>query len=73
MAQLYTSSDNEMYVVISIPDNPILTTLGVFEGAKLTKKLTYKMGGPVLITISSREVAIGKDLSEQILVEKCEV
>ncbi len=71
--ELYNSNNDEWYQVIDIPDMALLNTLGVFVGAKILKKFTYKMGGPVLILINSREVAIGKDLALKIQVEKCEV
>lgn len=70
---LYNSTNHQTYQVTSIPDASLLNSLGVFTGAKILKKDTYKMGGPVLISINSRDVAIGKDLAIQIQVEKCEV
>lgn len=67
--ELYNSENNQVYQVIDVPNVALLNSLGVFTGAKIAKKDTYKMGGPVLIAIGSREVAIGKDLAVQIQVE----
>lgn len=71
--ELYNCTNDETYQVIAVPDMALLNNLGVFVGAKILKKTTYKMGGPVLVLINSREVAIGKDLATKIQVEKCEV
>lgn len=67
--ELYSSNNDEWYTIVDIPDMAMLNPLGVFVGAKILKKHTYKMGGPVLISINSREVAIGKDLATKIQVE----
>lgn len=68
MSVLYTSADEKNYVVTSVPNNHLLQTLGVFVGSTITKKFTYSNGGPVLVTIDGREVAIGKDIAVEILV-----
>ncbi len=70
MSKLYEATDNQIYVVKSIPNAPLLRSLGVFEGARITKQATYRHGGPALVSINSREVAIGKDLAVQINVER---
>lgn len=70
MTNLYTAENNLTYIVEKTPNMSILTSLGVFEGSKITKKNTYKLGGPVLILIEGREVAIGKDLAREISVTK---
>lgn len=67
--ELYTSPNEQTYQVTTVPDMALLNTLGVFVGSKIVKKTTYKMGGPVLVLVGSREVAIGKDLAVQIQVE----
>lgn len=70
MSNLYTAENDLMYIVGKTPNMSLLNTLGVFEGSKIIKKNTYKMGGPVLILIDGREVAIGKDLACEISVTK---
>lgn len=72
MNELYYGINEQGYIVTDVPSNPLLNTLGVFKGARIIKKTTYKFGGPALIMISSREVAIGKDLATQISIEKYE-
>lgn len=70
---LYNAEDHQNYLVKSVPNLALLNTLGVFEGSKIMKKTTYSLGGPVLLDIDGREVAIGKDLAVAIEVELCEV
>lgn len=70
MNSMYNAENNTAYIVKDTPNLAILNTLGVFEGSKIIKKNTYKLGGPVLILIDGREVAIGKDLALEIEVSK---
>ncbi len=70
MLDLYTAEINKTYLVNTMPEIDLLNSLGVFEGAEIFKKSTYKMGGPVLILIDNREVAIGKDTALLINVEE---
>lgn len=67
---LYYAKDNLQYVITSTPELSILKSLGIVKNAKIFKKLTYRMGGPVLLTVESSEIAIGKDIAEQILVRR---
>lgn len=70
---LYEAKENITYLVKSTPSVGVLNSLGVFEGSKLTKKSTYKLSGPVLVLVDSREVAIGKDFAILIEVEEVSV
>ncbi len=70
MEFLYNSKDNEQYLIKETPDVPLLNSLGIFEGSKIIKKATYKLGGPALVMVNSREVAIGKDIATLIQVER---
>ncbi|WP_409967616.1 FeoA family protein [Bengtsoniella intestinalis] len=69
MASLYHAPSGSRYRILSLPSSPLLQSLGVFQGAIITKRSTYKLGGPVLLDIQSREIAIGKDLALQVAVE----
>ncbi len=66
---LYKLENEKQCTIKTVPTLDLLKSLGVFEGAVVTKKFTYNMGGPVLILIDNREVAIGKDLAIDIEVE----
>ncbi len=67
---LYNAQNDQVYQVVMSPDIPLLNAIGVFAGQQLLKKNTYKHGGPVLVEIDAREIAIGKDYALQIQVEK---
>lgn len=69
MGVLYQVPSGTQYRITAIPDAPLLQSLGIFKGAVVIKKTIYKLGGPVLLDIQSREVAIGKDLALQVEVE----
>lgn len=67
---LYDVEVNNSYTVVEVPDNDLIKTLGVFEGSQVFKKLVYGLGGPVLLDIDGRDVAIGKDFSVLIKVSE---
>lgn len=71
METLYTSKSDESFIITEVPQVNLLNSLGIFVGAKIKKKRTYKFGGPILIDIFGREVAIGKEIAEQIKVKEC--
>ncbi len=70
MSYLYKFENNKNCCVTSVPNIPLLSSLGIFEGANLFKKRTFKCGGPVLVVIGTREVAIGKDYAKLIEVKE---
>lgn len=67
---LYTVPDNRDYTISSVPDVKILNSLGIFPGSTVRKKKKYGLGGPVLINLATRELALGKDIATAILVEE---
>lgn len=69
MTTLYAVENEKKYKITSVPDVSLLQMLGVFEGSVVSKKNTYGFGGPVLLVIDAREVAIGKNYAQKILVE----
>lgn len=69
MNNLYKSLPKKSYIVKNTPNVFLLNSLGIFEGSKITKKHTYKLGGPVIVEINLRDIAIGKDLANLIEVE----
>lgn len=66
---LYESKSDFKYRVIHTPDVAIIHTLGVYVGGVLRKTSTYKFGGPALVEINGRSIAIGKDIAKLIQVE----
>lgn len=67
---IYYVKDNLQYVITSAPELGILKSLGIVKNAKVRKKMTHKLGGPVLLMVESSEIAIGKDIAEKILVRR---
>ncbi len=73
MNSLYHLKDDKEYIVTKTPGVHLLDVLGIFEGSKITKKATYKNGGPVLVSVNGREIAIGRDYAMAIEVKEQEV
>lgn len=71
---LYSAPVDSHYIVTEVPNIKILDSLGIFPGTVLHKKQRYKFGGPVLIDLSTREIALGKDIAASIKVKeaKCD-
>lgn len=70
MSSLYQVQCASRYKVTEMPTIPLLHTLGVYQGAIVEKVATYSLGGPVLLMIDSREVAVRKKFAREILVEE---
>lgn len=67
---LYNVPDNCNYTVADVPNVKVLNSLGIFPGSVVRKKKKYGLGGPVLINLATRELALGKDIATAILVEE---
>jgi len=67
---LYTVPDNRSYTVADVPDVKVLNSLGFYPGTVVHKKKRYGWGGPVLVSLATREIALGKDLASAILVKE---
>ncbi|NMA79283.1 MAG: ferrous iron transport protein A [Clostridiales bacterium] len=65
---IYYAKDGCEYIVTSAPDLGILKSLGIVKDTSIHKRMTHKLGGPVLLMVQSSSIAIGKDIAEQILV-----
>lgn len=72
MENIYQSKPGSIYKVIEQPDTNLLKTLGIYVGAKVLKKRSYNFGGPVLIVVDGRDIAIGKKIAKNIIVSKGE-
>lgn len=67
---IYNVKDGFKYIVTSAPELGILKSLGIVKDAIVHKQRTYKFGGPVLLKVESSEIAIGKDIAENIAVRR---
>ena len=61
---------NKVYKIISIPDVDMLESIGIRAGDTVIKKLTYPLGGPTIVEIDNREVAIGNKVAIRVAVEE---
>lgn len=66
---LYNVEKGKEYIVTETPDIKLLSSIGIFEGAKIKKEHAYRFGGPVSVSLSTRKIAIGKDIAERIRVK----
>lgn len=67
---LYKMKSNCKGVIVSIPDNTLLEALGVRKGKCFLCKVKQPLGGPMVIQIDDRKVAIDKEIAETILIEE---
>ena len=65
---LYEAERGKEYIVTDTPDIKLLSSIGIFKGARIKKEQTYRFGGPVSVSLSTRKIAIGKDIAEKIRV-----
>lgn len=67
---LYNMKNNCRGVIVKIPNNILLEALGVREGKCFMCKVKQPLGGPMVIQIDDRKVAIDKAIAETILIEE---
>lgn len=67
---LYYVKEERDYIVESVPKADLLPSLGIYPKSLIRKNYKYSFGGPVVVKVGSREVAIGKDIAEHILVSE---
>ena len=61
-------SKGEDAILVSIPEHPLLYSFGLRPG-KMVQCCGYQLfGGPLLVKVGSRQIALGKKLAAQIKV-----
>ncbi|MDD3766701.1 MAG: FeoA family protein [Eubacteriales bacterium] len=65
---LYDAPENQEYLVCKVPNISILCSLGIYPGTVIGKIKKFKLGGPVLINLATRKIALGKDIAKDIVV-----
>lgn len=70
MNSLYSVSSLVEYTIEDKVDLNLLNTLGIYKGATILKKRNYRFGGPVLVEVDGRDLAIGKKIAKSIQVRK---
>ncbi len=54
--------------IVKVPENNLLAALGVRKGKTIKVENIQPLGGPMVIEINSRSLAIGREVAEQIKV-----
>lgn len=67
---LYKFKSKENFVIKAIPNNHLLKSLGICTGLVTSIVSRMPLGGPVLITVGKRQVALGKEIADLIIVEE---
>ncbi len=62
----------ERAVIISVPDNPLIYPLGLRPNKSLYCLGRQLFGGPVLVKVGDRQVALSRILAEKIVVSNHE-
>ncbi|AOY75824.1 FeoA family protein [Clostridium formicaceticum] len=67
---LYHLQKNNRCMIEKLPVNHLLKSLGVREGMTVSVMSRQPMGGPIVIGIGKRSIAIARDVAEQIFVKE---
>lgn len=57
-------------IIKSIPNDCLLQSLGVCEGLRTSVFSKMPLGGPVLIKVGKRKVALGREIADKIIIEE---
>lgn len=69
---LYSAENGKIYKVLRVPKIELLSSIGIFKNVTIKKENSYRLGGPVSISLNTRKIAIGKEIARKILVEEVE-
>ena len=61
--------EEESVVILSLPEHSLLPPLGLREGKRVKVKTRQPFGGPLIVEIDSRRVAVSKKIAGEIKVE----
>lgn len=67
---LYQAKRGKEYTIADVPDNKLLSSIGLLKGVRIKLESRYGFGGPVSISLSTRKIAVGKDIATKIYVEE---
>ncbi|NLN14404.1 MAG: ferrous iron transport protein A [Tissierellia bacterium] len=66
---IYSLNKDTSCRIVSIPNVSLLESLGIRKGIKVKLKNKQPLGGPVVVQMGTRNIAIGRDIANQIMVE----
>jgi len=68
---LYQAKKRSNLQVASVPQIPLLESMGLRIGTNVTLQNRYALGGPVLLRVEDAySIALGKDIAQQIAVNE---
>ena len=67
---LYQGKKDYYYVIKELPDLQLLNILGVRKGIKIHIETKQPLGGPVVIKVGNRNIAIAKTIAKQMHIEE---
>ncbi|OEF97765.1 FeoA family protein [Desulfuribacillus alkaliarsenatis] len=70
---LYTLKKKASCTIKSLPAIKLLHSMGLREGLPVSVVTKQPFGGPIVVQIGSRCIALGKDIAEQIEISLNEV
>jgi len=59
----------QVAIIFSVPDDPLLAPLGLRPGKRVTVSCRHPFGGPVVVHVQGRRIALGRELARKIRVE----
>ena len=66
---LYAGKKHGKYILNNCPKDQLLSAIGVRNGLEVSVVTKQPMGGPIVIRIKKREIAIDKSLACSIIAE----
>ncbi len=67
---LASYENNKPCIIENLPDINLLNSLGLRKGSKVSIKSRQFFGGPLVVQIGTRCVAIDKKIAEQIVIKE---
>lgn len=67
---LYDVNDQNMYAIQEVPHNDLLESLGLRVGVNVSVLTKQPFGGPIVIKLKRRSIAIDKNVAQQIVARR---
>ncbi|MBB5022512.1 FeoA family protein [Desulfurispira natronophila] len=69
-SSLYSANGLSSYTLTAIPTHPLLSSLGLRQGSQVSIVSRQPLGGPIVIRLGQRCLAIARDIAEQIQIQE---
>jgi ferrous iron transport protein A len=63
---LYNFKKNEYCIIEKTPEVSLLNSLGVREGVKIRIHTKQPLGGPIIVQVGTRNIALAKNVAQEI-------